>query len=410
VCGGDPTPRSCIVWQSGSTSWADLLTTSTARVQHVAWTPPSLPNSIVLLGGGGAAELTAEIVPGGGTFELLHGGRSACAIPDEETIVMTGGRYHGYVTRYNVNGFVEELPQLPEKRSWHTCASLPSTKAFIVAGGHDRTKYLSSVLTLLPGASSWTPLASLPRPLTTAVTSIVGGKIRVTGGQVTSHSSARSEVLEYQPEPSNQWTTVGQLETGRWYHAVLSIGSEALPCLKDDLGAVAMLVRKQSENAEDFFDKDFKKYQDGFAANGESWIGLDKLHRLTSERSYSLKITMTDYDKKTYIAVFNNFKVGPGEDYVLTVGSFNETLSTLGDSMAYHSGMKFSTKDRDQEGRGCPKEFTSWWYNNCHAAHPTGLSSATKKWGPKYIAYTRGGERGNGWYSWLEAEYLLVPN
>ena len=37
------------------------------------------------------------------------------------------------------------------------------------------------------------------------------------------------QVLEYQPEPSNQWTTVGQLETGRDGHAVLSIGPELLP-------------------------------------------------------------------------------------------------------------------------------------------------------------------------------------
>ena len=29
--------------------------------------------------------------------------------------------------RYNVNGFVEELPKLPEKRSEHTCAVLPAT-------------------------------------------------------------------------------------------------------------------------------------------------------------------------------------------------------------------------------------------------------------------------------------------
>ena len=37
----------------------------------MAWTPPSLPDSIVLLGGGydAAAELTAEIVPGKGRFQ-----------------------------------------------------------------------------------------------------------------------------------------------------------------------------------------------------------------------------------------------------------------------------------------------------------------------------------------------------
>ena len=37
-------------------------------------------------------------------------------------------------------------------------------------------------------------------------------------------------------------------------------------------------------------------------------------------------------------------QVGPGDDYVLTVGGFNDALSTLGDSMAYHNGMKFSAK------------------------------------------------------------------
>ena len=80
----------------------------------MAWTPTSLPNSIVLLGGeDDAAQTTAEIVPGfekwsslsqfvtgGGTFALRHNGYHACGIPDEDTIVMTGGwPLHNYVTR-----------------------------------------------------------------------------------------------------------------------------------------------------------------------------------------------------------------------------------------------------------------------------------------------------------------------
>jgi len=109
-------------------------------------------------------------------------------------------------------------------------------------------------------------------------------------------------------------------------------------------GVVPMLVRKQCENPLDFFNKNFRDYQDGFAANGESWIGLDKLHQLTTQQSYSLRIVMTDYDRISYVAVYDQFKVGPGNGYVLTVGKFNAALSTLGDSMAYHNGMKFSTK------------------------------------------------------------------
>ena len=37
-------------------------------------------------------------------------------------------------------------------------------------------------------------------------------------------------------------------------------------------------------------------------------------------------------------------QVGPGDDYVLTVGGFNDAKSTLGDSMLHDNGMKFSTK------------------------------------------------------------------
>ena len=38
-------------------------------------------------------------------------------------------------------------------------------------------------------------------------------------------------------------------------------------------------------------------------------------------------------------------QVGPAADgYVLTVGGFNDALSTLGDSMYINNGMKFSTK------------------------------------------------------------------
>jgi len=180
---------------------------------------------------------------------------------------------------------------------------------------------------------------------------------------------------------------------------------------------VVMLVRKQCENPRDYFDKTFAEYQEVFSANGEVWIGLDKLHQLTSAGSYSLEITMTDYDGKKYKAVYEQFEVGPGDGYVLTVGKFNAARSTLGDSLLdYYStnnGMKFSTKDRDQDGSGghCAKDRTGgFWYKSCAYAHPTGLSSATKTNDPKYVTYYYGGERGISYNSWSEAEYLLVPN
>ena len=44
--------------------------------------------------------------------------------------------------------------------------------------------------------------------------------------------------------------------------------------------------------------------------SGESWLGLENLHRLTSsEQSYSLMVTMTDYNGAQYVAVYDKFKV-----------------------------------------------------------------------------------------------------
>ena len=86
-------------------------------------------------------------------------------------------------------------------------------------------------------------------------------------------------------------------------------------------------MRKEVGNPVDFFDKTFDEYKKGFSAkgllkqksiqiykrkpffSGESWLGLDKIHRLTRQRDYKLKIILTDFDRKEYVAVYDQFKV-----------------------------------------------------------------------------------------------------
>ena len=104
---------------------------------------------------------------------------------------------------------------------------------------------------------------------------------------------------------------------------------------------------------------------------GELWLGLDAIHKLTSERNYKLQVTLKDFDNQIYTAVYELFKVlfrnhvihieilyynhvtlkvGPGAQYRLAIGWFNSALSTLGDSFTTSSPsvnlneMMFSTK------------------------------------------------------------------
>jgi len=200
--------------------------------------------------------------------------------------------------------------------------------------------------------------------------------------------------------------------------------------------AIAILVRKEVGNPVDYFNKNYEEYKEGFSANGESWLGLDRIHSLTSQRDYKLKITMTDFDGKKYVAVYDQFKVGNSDSgYRLTVGGFNECLSTLGDSLIGISdptnlnGMRFTTRDRDQHAvSGASNISGGWWYNWCTSswqinhwctrAHLTGQHTPQrlKQKENKQIYYYFGGERGMGWResdgyeSWAEAEMLLLPN
>ena len=67
----------------------------------------------------------------------------------------------------------------------------------MVAGGYNYDwVQISSVLTLLlPGATAWTSLASLPRTLIYAQASIVGGRLRVNGG-LEDNFLHRTEVID----------------------------------------------------------------------------------------------------------------------------------------------------------------------------------------------------------------------
>ena len=53
----------------------------------------------------------------------------------------------------------------------------------------------------------------------------------------------------------------------------------------------------------------------------------------------------------------------------------------------------------------------AWWHKSCTQANPTGKSTSTKSHGTNYITWYQGGQRGdNGWNSWAEALYVLVPS
>ena len=78
--------------------------------------------------------------------------------PDSETEVLSS------VSLYNNNGFVRVMPSMNSPRRGHACASYNDDigQVFLVAGGFDGSRILSTSETLQQGSNQWKQIASLP--------------------------------------------------------------------------------------------------------------------------------------------------------------------------------------------------------------------------------------------------------
>ena len=136
------------------------------------------------------------------------------------------------------------------------------------------------------------------------------------------------------------------------------------------------VFQRRQDGSVDFY-RGWDDYENGFGdLNGEFWLGLHNIYRLTnSDTQYQLRIDLQDFNPVHVHAQYSSFKVfGPGSQYMLRVSGYT---GTAGDSLSYHNGMLFTTKDVDNdinEGGNCAVFHRgAWWYKKCHASNLNGL-------------------------------------
>ncbi|XP_013415446.1 ryncolin-1-like [Lingula anatina] len=133
------------------------------------------------------------------------------------------------------------------------------------------------------------------------------------------------------------------------------------------------LFQKRMDGSVDFY-RNWTSYKDGFGnLSSEHWLGNDKIHLLTEQDSYELRVDMEDADGIWAYAHYDNFAISSeSANYQLTVGTYS---GTAGDSLALlHNGMEFTTKDHGSNGGNCAITFKgAWWYGSCHLSNLNGL-------------------------------------
>ncbi|XP_034473297.1 fibrinogen-like protein 1 [Drosophila innubila] len=151
------------------------------------------------------------------------------------------------------------------------------------------------------------------------------------------------------------------------------------------------------------FNRNWLEYKEGFGnLSGEFFIGLEKLHRMTSARSHELYIYMIDFNNESSYAHYDNIIVD-GESEQYTLRELGDYTGTAGDSMRDNEHQKFSTLDRDNDVSelNCAQTcLGGWWYNNC------GLSNLNGQYS-KQDDYYDSSEYGIYWDEWHGPGYTL---
>lgn len=114
-----------------------------------------------------------------------------------------------------------------------------------------------------------------------------------------------------------------------------------IQCQLEDDGNWIVIQNRLSGDI-NFF-RDWNDYKEGFGyVGGEFWMGLEKIHELTSNELHELMIIIEDFNGEKKIAKYAGFAVSSENGgYALNV--LGKYSGDAGDAFTYHAGMKFST-------------------------------------------------------------------
>ena len=117
-------------------------------------------------------------------------------------------------------------------------------------------------------------------------------------------------------------------------------------CDQTTAGGGWTVFQKRLDGSVDFY-RHWYDYKHGFGdLSGEFWLGLDRIHLLTSDNLNMLRVDLEDIDGNTAFADYNNVVVMSEEDkYKLILGSYSgktavsvliKTITKFSNVTSYH--------------------------------------------------------------------------
>ncbi|XP_013105985.2 fibrinogen C domain-containing protein 1 [Stomoxys calcitrans] len=149
------------------------------------------------------------------------------------------------------------------------------------------------------------------------------------------------------------------------------------------------------------FNRSWQEYKNGFGnpPAGEFFVGLQKLHELSTEKPYELLIVLKHWeDDETRYAHYDHFEIG-SEQEKYALKNLGQYSGNAGDSLTTLKDAKFSTSDADNEEKNCAQYYkAAWWFKTSCVA---GLH------GPYRTEYEADYMDGISWLKWTGEDYSL---
>jgi hypothetical protein len=84
------------------------------------------------------------------------------------------------------------------------------------------------------------------------------------------------------------------------------------------------VFQRRLDGSVDFY-RGWQDYKHGFGnLTGEFWLGLEKIHKMTTNKSNELLIEVEDFSGNTRYALYSNVSIaGEADKYRLSIGSYS---------------------------------------------------------------------------------------
>ena len=179
--------------------------------------------------------------------------------------------------------------------------------------------------------------------------------------------------------PPSSCKQLGRAESGQYMLNLGDNGGEfSVYCDMNEgmLGGGWTIIQRRVPEETDSFCKDWKSYKNGFGTfHGSFWLGLEKIHRITSTENYALYIAMGASFNRLSWAYYSSFHVGDEASYYeLTISGYE---GAAGDALSRVNGRSFSTFDQNSEKDSSPacndKALVGgWWFFGCDTSNLNG--------------------------------------